>query len=170
MDRAQEKIKNCILNKSTVLDLSHLNLTELPNNLPSNLTTLYCFNNNIEKLDNLPYNLTLLNCYNNKIEKLDNLPPNLIQLNCNNNKIEKLNNLPSNLTYLNCYNNKYLHITKKIAQKFNLEETPNYFKHALIIQKICRKYISKKRLDKMYKLYDSDIFNIKDILKIVVDY
>ncbi len=130
MEEAQERIKQCILNNSTELYLNELELTELPDNLPSNLTIL----------------------------------------DCSFNKVEKIDNLPSNLTNLDCSNNKYLHITKKLAQKFRLKETPNYFKYALKIQKVYRKYISKKRLNKMYKLYDSDIFHIKDIIKIIVNY
>jgi Leucine-rich repeat (LRR) protein len=56
------------LNGSTVLNLSQLNLTKLPENLPENLTVLYCSFNQLTKLpENIPANLTKLYCHDNKL-------------------------------------------------------------------------------------------------------
>src|SRR5438105_390065 len=116
MEIAQKRITECINNKSFSLDLSFLNLDYLPNNLPSSLQTLYCYNNQIKELNNLPSSLQTLDCFDNQIKEL--------------------NNLPSSLHYLLCYNNKYLHITKSMAIRFNVEETPNYDEMARKIQRI----------------------------------
>ena len=92
MDIAQHRIKECIENKDTGLDLSHLKLTELPNNLPESLTHLFCNHNNLTELpNNLHGSITDIWCRNNNLSRLpDNLPDSLIYLNCVNNKITEL--------------------------------------------------------------------------------
>jgi Leucine-rich repeat (LRR) protein len=77
MEEAQRRIQLCIQNGETMIDISKLDLEELPNNLPNNITRLYCYNNLITKLENLPNNITNLYCSNNLITKLENLPNNL---------------------------------------------------------------------------------------------
>src|SRR5438067_2250979 len=113
MEIAQKRIRECINNNLLSLDLSHLNLSELLNNLPSFLQILDCSNNQIKELNKLPSLQTLY---------------------CSHNQIKELNNLPSSLQYLYCENNKYLHITKNMATRFNLQETPNYNEMARTIQ------------------------------------
>ena len=162
MEFALQRITNCINNKSTELILSNLNLDYLPNNLPSSLQTLYCSHNQIKELNNLPSSLQTLDCSNNQIKELNNFPSSLQTLFCDNNQIIELNKLPSSLQTLYCYNNQikelnklpsslqslycnnnqYLHITKSIAIRFNLKETPNYDEMARKIQRI---YKYKKR-------------------------
>jgi Leucine-rich repeat (LRR) protein len=44
------------------LDLSYKNLTELPKDLPESLQELYCWGNQISKLENLPKSLQTLSC------------------------------------------------------------------------------------------------------------
>ena len=89
------------------LDLSGLELEELPNNLPNSLTELDCSNNQLQSLpDNLPNSLTELNCSNNQLQSLpDNLPGSLTHLNCNNNLLELLPQLPEGLVWLDCSGN-----------------------------------------------------------------
>src|SRR5207247_1007547 len=82
-------ITECINNKSNILNLSNLNLDYLPNNLPSSLQTLYCYNNKIKELNNLPSSLQTLYCNNNQIKELNNLLASLIELYYFNNKIKK---------------------------------------------------------------------------------
>src|SRR2546425_352087 len=92
-----------------------------------------CINNKSFSL-----NLSFLNL--NKLP--NNLPASLQRLYCYNNQIKELNNLPSSLQELHCSNNKYLHITKSMATRFHLKETPNYNEMA---RKIQRLYKYKKR-------------------------
>jgi Leucine-rich repeat (LRR) protein len=167
MEEAQRRITRCIQNRETTLDISYLDLKELPNNLPNNLTELYCYNNKITKLENLPDNLTELDCDNNKITKLENLPRYLTYLKCSNNMITKLENLPNNSIKLYCFNNKYLHISKKYAQKFRLKEIPNYEKYILKIQKFWKK---RKILKFMKSQTSHQIFDIPDLHKLITIY
>jgi hypothetical protein len=149
-DEVQRRIKNCIQNGHTYLDISRMELKELPNNLPTELTTLNCSNNLITKLENLPDNLTYFFCHNNKITKLENLPINLIHLRCN--------------------DNKYLHISEINAQKYDLEETPNYENYISKIQKLWK----KKHILKISKILKSQtshkFFDIPDLHKLVTNY
>ena len=90
-----------------VIDLSHKGLTVLPNlSKFTNLTKLFCYNNQIEKLDKLPDTLKKLYCDHNKIQKLNNLPNKLQGLDCSNNLIQELNNLPKGLIQLYCDHNQ----------------------------------------------------------------
>jgi Leucine-rich repeat (LRR) protein len=147
MEEAQRRIKKCIQYGETSLNIFGLELKELPNNLPNNLTRLDCSFNKITKLENLPNNLTILICSYNKIAKLENLPNNLIEL--------------------NCYYNKYLYISKKYAQKFRLGETPNYEKNIIRIQKFWK---NKKILNFMKSQTSHQFFDILDLHKLVTIY
>ena len=87
------------------LDISNLNLTELPHNLPTTLKYLRCNCNNIKKLpNNLPANLREIYCNNMPLIDLpDTLPASLEILSCNNTMITCLpETLPTNLKGLYC--------------------------------------------------------------------
>src|SRR5437899_1355994 len=100
-------------------------------------------------------------CINNKSFSLDlsflnldylpnNFPSSLQTLYCYYNQIKELNNLPSSLQTLFCNNNKYLHITKSMATRFHLKETPNYDEMARKIQRMY-KYMKRQRRRKFCK-------------------
>ena len=106
-----KRISDCYSHGGTILDLSNLsflNLTTLPDNLPTDLHTLDCYRNNLTTLpNNLPKNLHTLNCYGNNLTTLpNNLPKNLKVLYCSKNSLTTIpNNLPVNLHTLHCYGN-----------------------------------------------------------------
>jgi hypothetical protein len=81
--------------------------------------------------------------------------------------ITKLGNLPNNLRTLRCDGNKYLYISKKNAQQFRLEKTPNYEKNILKIQKFWRKI---KILNFMKSQTSHKFFDIPDLHKLVTIY
>ena len=72
------------------LDLSNMNLTEIPKDLPSSLKWLGLSDNKITKIENLPSSLDWLSISNNNITKIENLPSSLVKLYIDNNIITKL--------------------------------------------------------------------------------
>ena len=141
-------------------------ITKLPDKLPCTLKSLQCDYNHLKKLPQLPDSLTYLDCRYNDLEKLpDRLPSSLELLWCSgNHKIKKLPDiLPDSLQELWCDCNsitelpnklpdglrifavsgKYLHIPKHVAERFKIEETPNYNKYAKILQ---NRWKERKRL------------------------
>ncbi len=124
---AQQRIKNWIrettLSKdySLVLDLSNLDLTELPI-LPDNLQILYCYYNNLTSLpNNLPDNLQVLNCSRNQLTSLPILPNTIQVLYCNYNQLTSLpEHLPNNLKELNCSRNQLTSLPEHLPN--NLKE------------------------------------------------
>jgi Leucine-rich repeat (LRR) protein len=111
MDNVSERIANM---RNGVLDLSYLDLTELPprffeENLPT-LKQLWCGNNAIEELPQLPITLQFLDCSYNALTKLPPLPPNLLTLRCYNNALTELPPLPPKLEYLECNNNMIMQL------------------------------------------------------------
>ena len=89
-------------------------------NLPETLTTLICNSNEITKIENLPATVIKFHCYGNEITTIENLPPALTTLNCDRNRITKIENLPSSLTDFNC-------VVNQITKIENLPETLIYF-------------------------------------------
>jgi len=93
------------------LDLSSKGITELPDlSIYPNLRKLYCYQNNLTKIDNLPNGLEFLECANNLITNLDNLPSSLKELYCCNNQLTKLDNLPNGLRILKCPLNRIIEL------------------------------------------------------------
>lgn len=122
MDTAKLQIDIWLKNgdPNVTLNLSHLNLTELPVIPPeckkldcsnNKLTTipnadyheLSCFCNNITKLPKLP-NCQILACFDNKLTELPDLPE-CERLNCHTNNLTKLPKLPK-CHLLSCNKNK----------------------------------------------------------------
>jgi Leucine-rich repeat (LRR) protein len=149
------------------------NLTQLPNHV-YDADYIDCSNNKITSLPDLP-ECEYLNCNCNKLTFLPNLPS-CYRLCCANNELTTLPDLPklAEETYIrmyvdhelgpssiDCFMNKYLYISKSQAQKYDLDETPNYTKCAKIIQRAYRRYLYNKHL----KLY-----LVKNTIKIVCSY
>ena len=120
MDIIIEMLSNM---KNGYLNISNLNLTELPDSpLWKEIKKLHCHNNQLTKLPDLP-NVEILHCQNNQLTYLPDLPnveilycyynqlislsdlPIVDYLYCSNNKLTNLPDLP-NVEYLYCYNNK----------------------------------------------------------------
>lgn len=92
------------INLSCLVNLLYLNLSSNKilslDDLPCNITKLYCGENIITSLNNLPQNLIELYCCNNKLTNLDNLPCSLMILVCSFNKFNSFDKLPDSLTKL----------------------------------------------------------------------
>jgi Leucine-rich repeat (LRR) protein len=153
------------------LECTYNQLVKLPKNLPNNLSYLECFNNQISKLPEiLPNELINLYCSNNKLINLpEYLPYTLTRLDCSYNQLIELpKNLPEMLSigfgWIFC-NNNYIHISKKLSQKYRIKETPNYNKKAKIIQK---KWKKLKILNIMKYQESHKFFDISDLHKIII--
>ena len=86
------------------LNISHLNLTQLPDSpLWKNVKRLYCHNNKLTTLPDLPKVKTLY-CDNNQLTSLPDLPK-VKTLYCDNNQLTSLPDLP-NVKGLECDNNR----------------------------------------------------------------
>ncbi len=128
------KFLYCEFNKLTVLP--ELPVCEL----------VYCYTNELTVIPELPKCHTVL-CSNNPLTILPNLPK-CEYLECSNNKLTFLPPLPSHKCwYIDCKYNKYLYINKKQAERFNIKETPNYNKHARVIQRCYKNYLRKRYYD-----------------------
>jgi Leucine-rich repeat (LRR) protein len=114
--------------------------------LPNNLIILSCEVNNLTTLPELPPNLQQLYCHDNALTALPELPPTLNSLGCQNNKLTKLPVLPPGLINLTCYGNSYLYISREIATRFGITETPNYSNIMFILEKMRN---SQKRYKKL---------------------
>lgn len=105
MDEAIKRINKCIEKNKNCLDISNLNLTKLPDNLPAFIQELNCHGNRIMKLpDNLPTSLQKLDCSFNQITHLPYNLPALDIFWCHNNQITKL---PDNLNAGDNYDPAY---------------------------------------------------------------
>lgn len=106
MNIATEKIQKCIVDKSTVLDLSNLQLKQIPSIIADmkHLKRLYLSNNSLTELPaDLPEELEVLQCSANRIRFLpEKLPSTLRTLRCTLNRLTSLSNLPAKLTKLYC--------------------------------------------------------------------
>ena len=104
MDSVIERLNNM---ENGYLDISHLDLIELPDSpLWKEIKILCCDNNQLTRLPDLP-NIEILHCYNNQLTRLLDLP-NVRELCCNNNQLTRLPDLP-NVEYLHCYNNPLIY-------------------------------------------------------------
>lgn len=96
----------------TWLELLCIEKTSITNleNIPSNLKTLICRNNNIIKLDGsfLPNTLINLIFINNKCEEIVNLKEGIIEISLEKNNITQLPNIPNSVVILNISDNENL--------------------------------------------------------------
>ena len=94
-----------IFTKIVELNISHLQLVDLPV-LPPALKKLVCHYNKLTTLPHiLPSTLEILWCGNNQLVELPILPPTLLKLGCNHNQLTQLPTLPSTLVELCCSSN-----------------------------------------------------------------
>jgi len=89
-----------------MLDLSHRNLTQIPD-IPDDITHLDISHNQIRKIDKLPSNLIYLNCSFNQLKSLPSLPKTIQYLNIDNNQFSKKPRVSKNIDFFdknNLYN------------------------------------------------------------------
>jgi Leucine-rich repeat (LRR) protein len=116
------RIQKCIIEKNNILDLSSMNLSFLPDNIPDTITELYCYDNNLTIIDNLPKNIKKLLCCDNKINSINNnFPESLEYLCCDGNLIEKLPDNLKSINFVCCENNNITDISN-IKINNNLKE------------------------------------------------
>lgn len=116
---------------SDVLNLSDINCDGLNiANLDgiqyfTNLTTLYCQNNQLTTLPNLPNTIQRLSCGSNQLVNLTNLPSGLTSLFCQNNSLSNLSNLPTALNFLDCSDNLLTTLPNLSSPLFSLKCSNN---------------------------------------------
>jgi hypothetical protein len=94
---------------NNVLDLSCMNLTELPH-LPDTVRYLDCAGNPIQLLHNLPPNLRKLDCRNTLITEFQTIPYSLRYINCSGTNISTFVGLSDNIRYIIAENCMHLHV------------------------------------------------------------
>ena len=131
-------------------------------NLPENLTKLYCSRNKITKLDNLPLGIKEFDLSSNEVTNLDYLPNSIKILNCSHNKIKSFDNLPNSIEEINltfntkCHEEIYMDILPKNLKKnfyyqYNNNNIPilniNLSKWNIKNSLIDGNYLQKKSID-----------------------
>jgi len=111
-ENVKEVIQNCINQRCKQLDLSSLDLIDIPSDppLPDTLTSVVFTNNKLTTLPSLPSRLTHLFCGANKLTSLPDLPQPLKEIYCSENNLETLPKLHNNLKVLSSTNNKLTHL------------------------------------------------------------
>ena len=104
MERAKQIVNEYIENNDfdIVLDLSNLNLTELPNNIPVDIRKLNCFFNRLTELPSKYTKLVELKCDYNGLKRLPVEYTNLTWLDCGHTPLTELPIEYTNLTWLDC--------------------------------------------------------------------
>ncbi|EFB2194543.1 hypothetical protein ACY4UG_004491 [Escherichia coli] len=108
-DRAEalRRMKECLITRQSMLDLSNLGLTSLPENLPPHLIEFNCSRNVLTALPEvMPKRLRVLECMENFLILLPKVqPPKLMVLKCDENYIIWLPELSANLRVIDCSEN-----------------------------------------------------------------
>lgn len=104
---ALRRMKECLITRRSMLNLSNLGLTSLPENLPPHLIEFYCSKNVLTALPKVqPSKLMVLKCYENSIIWLPELSTNLRVINCSENFLQFLPpSMPQYLYKLSCAGN-----------------------------------------------------------------
>ncbi len=104
---ALRRMKECLITRRSMLNLSNPGLTSLPENLPPHLIEFYCSKNVLTALPKvMPKWLLVLDCTDNILILLPKVQPSkLMVLNCYDNCIIWLPELSTNLRVINCSEN-----------------------------------------------------------------
>lgn len=181
LDSIEYRFRECEKNDFYFLDLSRLNLKNIPIipiNIIKSIKYLFLNDNNIEQIDlnNEYVNLEALDINNNKINLLQNLPNNLIELCC---KCNNINDIPyiNNLKILDCSSNKlnniknYSNLEILICSDNNILDIPLYKNIKKLICKnnkitVIKSYLDLEYLDCSYNdiIKINNCPNIRDLL------
>ncbi|MCI6778682.1 MAG: hypothetical protein MR614_15305, partial [Escherichia coli] len=104
---ALRRMKECLITRQSMLNLSNLGLSSLPENLPPHLIEFYCSKNVLTALPKvMPKWLLVLDCTDNVLILLPKVQPSkLMVLKCYENCIIWLPELSTNLRVINCSEN-----------------------------------------------------------------
>jgi hypothetical protein len=134
MEEAQARIQQWLKvgNKQARLDLSNLDLTELPE-IPETVIDLNCSSNKLHELKGLPRGLLRLACGGNYLETIQGLPEGLIYLWSFGCRTKTIENLPNSIRYLN------LDFNQELIRIINLPSDLRYLHlfSTLRLQYIC---------------------------------
>lgn len=119
LDTLEYRLKECVKEGNTTLDLVGLELTkfpEIPEEIAKSVKDLFLGENNLTKLSSIALfkQLESIDLNTNKLKTIDSLSESLIELSCPNNQLEKLPSsayLP-NLQKLDCRNNMLTYISE----------------------------------------------------------
>lgn len=104
---ALERVSECVKNSNPVLDLSNLNLSNIPPHLPLHITTLIIDGNQLKTLPSLPAGLSELRAKDNQLSRLPELiPSSLTTVDLSNNQLTAFPLLPPAVTTIDLSGNK----------------------------------------------------------------
>jgi hypothetical protein len=152
----EEWIKQAKPNKE--LDLSELNLTELPN-LPNTVKKLNCSYNPLKTLRNLPPNLRTLKCEGTALVRFENVPITLRYVNCSGSDLTSLDGLPDSIRYIIAHNCSELKKVYKLPAELiwldlyycDIERIVNIPNNVEYIDIACNRIMSLPRLPESLK-------------------
>jgi Leucine-rich repeat (LRR) protein len=153
-----------------MLDLSHQNLTQIPD-IPDDTTHLDISHNQIQIIDKLPPNLVYLNCSFNQIKSLPSLPKTIEYLNISNNQFSKKPRVSKNLDFFDENNLYNLYGSSMQAYCFDFDlfskvDLDFYFissKDNLVL-KFRNKYLCYNRQDLKFIKKSNRLYEIDDSL------
>ena len=182
-DTVNYRINECITKDNTLLDLSHLSLSEMPNipaNICKNVKCLFLNENKLNSINNLHnfVSLEVLDISNNNISEILILPKTLTELNCSFNNITDITQDIPSLVLLNCENNKLnnIHDYKKIKTIMCSNNCIKYIKNNSAKKIICNNnnIISISNCDNLIYIDCSDnplelLDNVNNLIKLVMN-
>jgi Leucine-rich repeat (LRR) protein len=94
MDTLNYRLKEYIKSPDKSLDLSHLNLTSFPKNIPPTVEHLFMSNNNFQASPpmDLSYlkSLKVFDCCSSDLQHMPTFGPNIVEINCRNNSLKEI--------------------------------------------------------------------------------
>ncbi len=131
-------IKKNVKNKHK-LDISNLNLKEIPKGIPDFVTKLVCRGNPIISLKNLPVNLKILKCEGTNLKSLKGIPELLERINCSYTDITSFEGLPNSVKYITadyCKQLKNIYYLPHSLEYLHLQDCP--IRHIRYIPPKCK--------------------------------
>ena len=116
-DTLEYRFNECSKTGGLSLDISHLELTKLPPNIPITVKFLFCSENNLSVIDDLTFlsSLEVIDCGFNKLTKLPMFPKSIVEISSRNNALGDA----STIKTINCPNLKRVDLSHN-----NLENIP----------------------------------------------
>lgn len=152
--RLQNIKKN--IKKKHKLDISCLDLKEIPKGIPDFVTKLVCRSNPIKYLTNLPPNLKILKCEGTDLKSLKGIPETLEKINCSYTDITSFEGLPNSVKYITadyCRQLQNIYYLPESLEYLHLQDCP--IRHIRYIPPKC-KVLNMRELKLKYMPYLPD--------------